>query len=445
MGSDFIKEEKKKKPFNKEKFIKKLLVSAACALVFGIVFSLVFLLLTPTLQKLVGKTTTTENVGIITLPENNADMSPEDLLSDYMLQESALYDKENEEGSIYEGVEMPLTDEQIQAILSGVTLDVTSYRQMSISMAALGREMAKNMVTVTSSSYTVDWMNSVNNSKNVTSGVVIAKNNVDMFIVVDSSRIKQNDELVVSFYNGVSCSGELKAVDSNTGIAVVTVSISSIPTNYNLDDYIATLGSSNGLFVGLPVMAVGSPKGVAGSMGYGIIDVPKKNIPQMDSYVSAIQTNISGSSIASGALFNLQGQVIGIITNKIESSSGEKVIVAYGISELKNRIEKMSNNIDINYLGIITMDVTDEAVRDMGIPKGAYIVSVKMDSPSMREGIQTGDVIVRVDGNPVNSISEYMTYLNQKNIDDTIHLEVMRKSKDGYTSIEFDLVVEATK
>ncbi|MCQ2494584.1 MAG: S1C family serine protease [Lachnospiraceae bacterium] len=445
MGSDFIKEETKKKPFNKEKFIKKLLVSAACALVFGVVFSLVFLLLTPTLQKLVGKTTTTENVGIITLPENNADMSPEDLLSDYMLQESALYDKENEEGSIYEGVEMPLTDEQIQAILSGVTLDVTSYRQMSISMAALGREMAKNMVTVTSSSYTVDWMNSVNNSKNVTSGVVIAKNNVDMFIVVDSSRIKQNDELVVSFYNGVSCSGELKAVDSNTGIAVVTVSISSIPTNYNLDDYIATLGSSNGLFVGLPVMAVGSPKGVAGSMGYGIIDVPKKNIPQMDSYVSAIQTNISGSSIASGALFNLQGQVIGIITNKIESSSGEKVIVAYGISELKNRIEKMSNNIDINYLGIITMDVTDEAVRDMGIPKGAYIVSVKMDSPSMREGIQTGDVIVRVDGNPVNSISEYMSYLNQKNIDDTIHLEVMRKSKDGYTSIEFDLVVEATK
>lgn len=446
MGSDFIKEEIKKKPFNKSKFIKKLLVTAACAVVFGVISSLIILLLTPFLQRLVGRNTTTENVGIITLPENSSDMSPEEMLSDYMLQESALlFDYENGEGTLYDAVDIPLSDEQIQAILSGVSLDVISYRQLSISMAALSRELGKYMVTVTSSSTSVDWMNSVNNNKNVTSGVVIAKNNVDLFILVESSKIKKNDDLIIGFNNGVSLSGELKAVDSNTGIAVITVSLSNIPANMEIDNYIATLGSSNGLFVGLPVMAVGSPRGVAGSMGYGIVDVPKQTIAQIDSYVTTIQTNISGSNIASGALFNLQGQVIGIITTKIESSSGETVITAYGITELKNKIERMSNGEDINYLGIKSMDVTEEAVTELGVPRGAYIVSVQMDSPAMRAGMQTGDVIVSADNNTIGTNADYMSVLNQKKSGETIKLTVMRKSQDTYTTMDFELVIEAAK
>lgn len=443
MGSDFIKEEIKKKPFNKDKFIKKLLVSAASAVVFGIIASLIFLLMTPFLQRLVGNVNSSnEQGGIITLPENNGDMSPEEMLSEYMLQESLLYDKENDENQ-YASVEMPLSDEQIQAILADVTLDVTSFRQLSISMAALGRELSKYMVTVTSSSTSVDWMNSVNNSKNTTSGIIIAKNNKDVYVVADSSNIKQNDELIITLSNGMSFYGSLKETDSNTGIAVITISLSNVPASFSIDEYIVTLGSSNGLFVGLPIMAIGSPQGIAGSLGYGIIDVPKQIVPQMDSYVSVIQTNISGSELASGVLFNLQGQVIGIITTREDSFSGNDVIIGYGITELKNRIEKMSNGVEINYLGIKSTDVTTEAVEMLGVPQGAYVLSVEMESPAWRAGMQTGDVIVSVDYNDINSNADYISALNQKNVGDTIILKVKRQSQDGYTSIEFELVIEA--
>lgn len=446
MGSEFIKEEIKKKPFNKSKFIKKIIVTAISAVVFGVIASLVILLLTPFLQRLVGRNTANENVGIITLPENSGELSPEEMLSDYMLQESALlFDSENEDKNTLDAIDMPLSDEQIKVILSKVSLDVTSYRQLSISMAALSRELGKYMVTVTSNSTTVDWMNSVNNNKNTTSGVIIAKNNVDLFILVESSRIKQNDELTVGFSNGVSLSGVLKDVDANTGIAVITVSLASLPANMDIESNIATLGSSNGLFVGLPVMAIGSPKGIAGSMDYGIIDVPKQTIAQLDSYVTCLQTNISGSNIASGALFNMQGQVIGIISTKLESSSGETVITAYGITELKDRIERMSNGVDINYLGIKSTDVTEEASNELGVPQGAYIISLQMDSPAMRAGMLSGDVIVNVDGYSIGSNAEYISALNQKNAGDTIRLTVMRKSQDVYASMDFELVIEAVK
>jgi len=442
MSSDFIREEKKKKPVNKQKIIRKFLISAVSAVLFGVVASLVMLLMYPFLQKLLNNNKPAEPVGLVTLPENTNEMSPEEMLSEYMMQESALLDVD-ENGMITEQVDVPLSDEQIQSIISKVSLDVTSYRQLATSMAALARELGKYMVTVTSKSTTVDWMNSVNDAKNITSGIAFAKNKVDLFILVDSTRINKNDELVVTFSNGVSIKGELREIDPNTKLAVVAVSISDIPSDMNIDDFTAKLGSSNGLYVGLPVMVVGSPRGISGSMGYGIIDIPRQNLPQTDSYVTTLQTNIAGSSMASGAMFNLQGQVIGIITNNIESTSGNQVITAYGITELKNRIEKMSNGVKLNYLGINGTDVTQEAFSELGVPQGAYIVSTKMDSPAMRAGIQMGDVIVSVDGTSINTYADFVALLNLKNVGEEIRLGIKRKSHDYYTSIDFTLTVEA--
>ena len=441
MKEDFIRENVKKKPVNKSKLIKKMLINVLCAVIFGIIASLVMLLMYPYLQKKLNKNQSTEHVGIVTLPENNTEKSPEEMLSEYMLQESALLDEYESEETL--PVEMPLSDEQIEAILSRVVLDVTSYRQLSTSMAALARELSKYMVTVTSISTSVDWLSFVNNSNNVISGIVFARNNVDLFILADSAGIKQNDELKIGFYNSVSVNGVIKAIDTNTGLAVISVSLADLPPGMNADDYIAKIGSSNGLYVGLPVMAVGSPIGISGSMGYGILNVPKQTISQIDSYVTVLQSNISGSNISSGALFNLQGQVIGIITNDIDSTSGQVVVMAYGISELKSRIEKMSNGESINYLGISFIDVTSDASTEYGVPIGVYIKSVQMDSPAMKAGMQIGDVIVDVDGNSISTCNDYMTALNQKNTGDTIVLKIMRKSQDTYISMEFELEIGA--
>ena len=117
MSNDFIKEDIKKKPINKSKIVKKMLTTVALAVIFGVVASLIILVLEPFLQKI---TTRNEDPvpSTITLPEE--EMSPEEMLSEYMMQESALAEltaAEDEVDETADPVDLPLSDDQISAIL----------------------------------------------------------------------------------------------------------------------------------------------------------------------------------------------------------------------------------------------------------------------------------------------------------------------------------------
>lgn len=438
--SDFLKEKTKKKPINYQKRLKKLGWTVISAIIFGVVASLIILLLEPYMKRVITPSTPDDNQNLVSFPEDMNEKSPEEMLNDYMQQQSALLDTQSDVER--DPVELPLSDEQIEELLRYVTMDVTSYRQLSTSMAALSRELNKYMVTVTSTSSSVDWLDSVNASTNTTSGVIIANNSKELLILADSSALKMNTDLEVTFYNGVKVTTTAKGIDYNTKLAVFSVDLSLIPEEMDVDSMVAVLGSSIGVYVGLPLVAVGSPRGVSGSMGYGIIDIPKSVQSQTDSSISIIQTNIGGSKSASGAVFNLQGQVVGIITNSISSSSGDNVVVAYGISELKTRIEKISNGESLPYLGITATDVTSTANTVHGVPFGAYITAIEMDSPAMKAGIQKGDIVTRIDDYEIMSYSDYISVLNQQRIGNTLSIVVLRKSQTGYSEIKIDIVVE---
>lgn len=434
MSSDFLKENIKKKPINKSKIGKKIIVTIISAIIFGIVASLVILVLEPFLARKINKTAT-EKPSLIVLPED--EKTPEELLSEYMMQENSMSVNGEEMKS---PVELPLTDEQISEILSKVELDASSYKQMATSIAVYARQMGKYIVTINSSSSTIDLLKTTNNSVNTSSGLIIAKNNKELLILADSTYIKVNGETFITFSNNVSASAVIKGRDNNTTYTVLAVNLADLPENMNVDDYIPSLGNSNAIYVGMPVIAMGSPRGVAGSIGYGIIDTPKQVVPQIDAMVNAVQTNIEGSNNPSGVIFNFQGSVVGIIT-AAEKTSGNN-IVFYGITELKNRIEKMSNEVSINYLGITAIDVPSYVNSSQGVPFGAYVTDIKMDSPAMRAGMQNGDVIVSVDEKNISNYSEYIYELNQKKVGDSVRLTINRKAVNGYKEMEFEMIVE---
>lgn len=119
----------------------------------------------------------------------------------------------------------------------------------------------------------------------------------------------------------------------------------------------------------------------------------------------------------------------------------KNMITAYGISELKKRIEKMSNGRKAAYLGISGVDVTREAFEELHVPYGAYITEVEMDSPSMMAGIQQGDVIVSINERKIYSYSEYTTILMQLDAGDTVEVTVMRQAQDEYKEMKFDIIL----
>ena len=124
-------------------------------------------------------------------------------------------------------------------------------------------------------------------------------------------------------------------------------------------------------------------------------------------HLDVYKRQIVGSQNAGGVLFNLQGQVIGIITNGKSATDMKNMVCAYGITELKRHIEKMSNGEKFAYLGLKGVDVTEEANSELGVPYGAYIKEVEMDSPAMLAGIQQGDVITGFGERVIISFDEY--------------------------------------
>ena len=120
----------------------------------------------------------------------------------------------------------------------------------------------------------------------------------------------------------------------------------------------------------------------------------------------------------------------------------KNVITAYGVSELRGKIQKMSNDDICAYLGITGLDVTVEVHDDLGVPYGAYVKSTEIDSPAMLAGIRQGDVIVRMDEKSITNFSDYVSTLLQLKPEDSVELTVMRQTETEYKEIEFRVVPE---
>ena len=439
MDRDFIKEDIKKRPVNTAKVVKKTVTTVVMAIIFGVVASLIILVLTPFLTKITTNSKT-DSPTLVSFPEE--EMSPEEMLSDVMMQESALADMTSDE-LVDSSIELPLSEDQVSALLSRIHFDATKYRQMLISMSSYARELGNYMVTITAVKSSVDWLSSVNDSSNVTSGIIVAENNVELLILADSQALKNADSITMSLRTGLTAKAYIKEIDEITGLAIIGVSLKDIPSDLDIDSYIAPLGSSSSIYVGMGVVAVGSPQGVPGSIGYGIVTAAKNMVSDVDTFLYSYQTDILGSSNASGALFNMQGQVVGIITPRVNDTTDNTVVMVYGITELKDLIEKLSNSQKIGYLGIYGTNVTGEANQQLGVPMGAYVTKTEMDSPAMLAGIQVGDVIVGIDEQSVNSFSEYVTILNKHKPDEEIMLKVSRKSQSEYVEINIPLTISS--
>lgn len=435
--SDFMIERIKERPLNKKRLVRRTLLTVSMALIFGAVACVTFLVLEPVISN---KLYPEEEPAPVVFPEDQEEMAPEEMLSDNLEEEESV---QPEPAS--------LEEEQIQEILSEVTLDKENYKQLYTALADYTAELNHAVVTVTGVTSGVDWFNNVETSQNQASGVIIANNGVELLILADYGPLEGAESLEISFAYLASTdaadytvAGEVKAVDSTTELAVLAVALDNVPATLLEEGgiQIATLGSSNVKnLVGTPVVALGSPMGTSGSVGYGMITAVTSLYQQSDTNYKFMQTDIYGSSSAGGVLFNLQGQVIGIITNQKTSSDLKNIITAYGITELKSRIEKMSNDEALPYLGITAMDVTDEANENSGVPYGAFVRDVDMSSPSMLAGVQQGDVIVGMGEQTITSYREYISALMTSEVGTTVELTLMRAVQDEYREMKISVEI----
>lgn len=429
--SDFMIEKIKERPINKRKLLRRTLTTASMAVVFGLIACLTFLLLEPVINHWLYPEEPPE---MVELPEDTEEIPPEDMLV------------QDEPEDTPEGQEIKLEEEQIQQILSEVSLDVDDYRAMHASVTAYVGEINRSIVTVTGAVSNVDWFNESYESEGAVSGVLFYNNGKELLILADRSGIAKAETLTATFYNGREVPAEVKQYDSNTNLAVIAVQLDGLEDSLVQELLIAPLGTSNTRNLpGTPVVVLGSPMGVPDSVCFGMITASDTTLYMSDANYKLLYTDIFGSQNSSGVVFDLQGHVLGIITNGKTAADLRNLIAAYGISELKQIVSKMGNGIEPGYLGIMGTDVTEEANRELGVPYGAYIREIYMDSPAMLAGIQRGDVIVEVNGEMISRFADYTNTILKLQTGSTVSVKVRRQVQNEYREMSFNVTIGSEK
>ncbi|MCH5343268.1 MAG: PDZ domain-containing protein [Acetatifactor sp.] len=442
--SDFMIEKIKQHPINKKKLIRRTLITAAMAVIFGLIACFTFLVLEPVISNLLYPE---EDSKPVTFPEDQEEMSPEEMLAGNMQQENQMGE-----------MDPPSPDqEQIQEILNEVSLNTDHYEQLYNALYDYVYRsedvdgtisVSQYIVTIRGVTSNVDWFDNIQESSNQTTGVIIYNNEKEFLILVDYTPLRNTQNLVMELSEGVyQVPARLKGLDPATDLAVVAVELEDIPAEWmetgGLE--VAPMGTLifNGNMLGKPVIAMGSPMGVSDSLGYGMITAwtTLNNKPDVETIL--IQTDIYGSNSASGFLFDLYGNLVGVITTRETVSGMENVITAYRMSELRGRIQKLSNEEEIPYLGISGVAVPWIVQQNQGVPRGIYITKVEMDSPAMMAGIQPGDVLTGMDDISITSFSGYSSRLLQHRPGDTMKLLIMRQSQNEYRELKFNIVLES--
>ncbi|MDF2609005.1 MAG: hypothetical protein K0R92_479 [Lachnospiraceae bacterium] len=323
-----------------------------------------------------------------------------------------------------------------------IKADINDLNSMYGEIRAITSEVNKSMVTITGIINGVDWFNNEYEAKKISTGFIVADNGQDLLILVNSDQIQDTKDLQITFYNSLHAKGRLQVVDNDLKLAIIAVSLEDIPEISNTEIRPAALGESYSLIVGTPVIAMGSPNGYAESMEFGTITSKGAQAYITDNRIDLFTTNITDYDNGYGIIINIRGEMIGIITQTLMDEDHEEVNTAIGISRIKNIIESLVNNEERVYFGIKGVDMTEESLLSAEVKSGISVMEVEADSPALKAGIQSGDILMTVNDTPINSMNSFYAiisgYSPKAEIEVMIRRNAQSEGKDITVTVTLD-------
>jgi serine protease Do len=257
------------------------------------------------------------------------------------------------------------------------------------------------------------------------SGFVISD---DGYIVTNNHVIEGADEIQIEFYGGQRMDATLVGTDPNTDIALLKVDATELP-------YVE-FGDSNGqgARVGDWVLAMGNPLGQGFSISAGIVSARNRELS--GTYDDFIQTDAAiNRGNSGGPLFNMNGEVIGVNT-AILSPTGGSIGIGFAMSSavVEDVVDQLREFGETRrgWLGVRIQDVEPDmvgAIAGLDDAAGALVTDVP-EGPALDAGMESGDVIVSFEGEPVANTRELVRKVGASPVGETVTMEVLR---DGET------------
>lgn len=254
----------------------------------------------------------------------------------------------------------------------------------------------------------------------------------------------KNKRLIVSLADGRNLDGVTKWSDPVLDLAVVKINASNLTP--------ISLGDANTLEVGEPAIAIGNPLGLQfqRTVTSGIVSALNRTI-RIDTEAGTnymedlIQTDASiNPGNSGGPLLNSKGQVVGINTVKVESA--EAIGFAIPINVAVPIIRKFVDKGEFNepYIGVFAYDreIIPYLDSNIKIDNGIYVANVDEAGPAYKSGIRVGCIIKQADGNDMNTMLEFRTYMYSRNPGDTINITHIEKGTNRSITVPIKLNIK---
>ena len=408
-GFSFMQEKIKEKPVYANPLVKKALRCILGGALFGGTALLIWALALPRINNRMEKNEIQE----IQIPEEMVDSETDD--------------KDEDESPVY--------------ITETVSMELKDYEKMYQQLMQIGNQVSKSLVDISAVKTDTDWFDEALTSHKSVAGLIIGDNGMELLILTEHEKVKDGD-LKVRFYDHTEAAGTLKKYDSNTGLAVISVNLSDVDSSTREVISYAELGSSKSLRSGQPVIVVGNPTGSNGSLLFGNLTSVTQTAELYDSSYNILTTDILKSSNGSGVVADWSGKIVGLLQEKTEVEGQDNTIQAYGISDVKDLIEHLSNNQDIVYMGIVGADVTTSISEQENIPIGVYVSEVSLDSPAITAGIQPGDIITEINGQAIVNLKDIVATLLKCSSGQTVDVRYKRADASGYQDLQASVTLK---
>lgn len=330
-------------------------------------------------------------------------------------------------------------EEQVQEQKTVLTTE--TYQEMLNNLKQVSGEVRKSVVEIQGAVTEEEFSKDQEDKEKSISGMIVADNGQELLILAGELPVKEAKIIRVTFSGDSQCDAILKSRDAGLGLCVYAVQRKNIADDVWAQIETATLGGSKVVSEGDTVIAVGKLYGCDTIAGYGVIESGENYLDKADGQYQTIYTDVAGDISGSGVLVNIRGEVIGIINTSVRPDDQTNKISGYGISDIKDVIELLSNGKNVPYLGVSGVEVSSE-MQGQGIPQGVYVKEVDAGSPAMAAGIQSGDIITNIADTDIINLLGYHNTLMKQNVGDKILVRGKRQGTGGeYVDIDFGVTV----
>ncbi|MDR6679749.1 S1C family serine protease [Pseudomonas oryzihabitans] len=247
----------------------------------------------------------------------------------------------------------------------------------------------------------------------------------DGYLLTNNHVTLDAESIVVALADGRQTLAKLIGSDPATDLAVLKIDLPNLPA--------ISVGDSSAIRIGDVVLAIGNPFGVGQTVTMGIISATGRNQLGLNTYEDFIQTDAAinlGNS--GGALVDANGNLIGINTAILSGGSqgiGFAIPIKLAMEVMKSIIQH--GQVIRGWLGVAVEVITPELVKTYGlkVDHGIVVTDIDPDGPAYKAGLRSGDVLVKLAGQPVKDGRLAMNQIARKQPGDSIAIEVQRQNK----------------